>query len=60
VGIAADASPIAKLDPSKPSATAVILRLVTTTPPSEFETSPPGRNFALSPWLKAEGVVGKY
>jgi hypothetical protein len=32
-GIAADASPIARLDPSKPSVTAVIFRLVTITPP---------------------------
>jgi hypothetical protein len=59
-GTAADASPIVKLEPSKASATAVILRLVTTTPPiSELETSPPSRSFTHPPWLKAEDVVGK-
>jgi hypothetical protein len=42
-GIAADAWPIAKLEPSNPSAMAVILSLVTTTPQSDSETSTPSQ-----------------
>jgi hypothetical protein len=56
-GIAADAWPIAKLDPSNPSAMAVILSLVTTTPPIR------ARDIAIlthTLWLKAEGVVAQY
>jgi hypothetical protein len=57
-GIAADASPIAKLVPSKASATAVIFRLTTTTPPIRVRDIAAQRTFSHSSWLKAEDVVG--
>jgi hypothetical protein len=55
-GIAADACPIAKLEPSNPSAMAVILSLVTTTPPIRFRDID---TLANPLWLKAEGVVAQ-
>jgi hypothetical protein len=59
-GIAADASLIARLDPSKPSATAVILKLVTTTPPIRVRDIATQPTFTHPRWLEAEGVVGQY
>jgi hypothetical protein len=57
-GIAADAWPIAKLDPSSiPSATAMILSLVTTILQSEPDTFPASLTLIHPRWLKAEGVV---